>query len=98
MAWKPLTKPQVKFLTRLMRERSAPTSGPTYRVAANLAEQGRCEIHGAIAYPTAVGLHALYTHRARIWGEQGSMASLKDMEEVKAALAAQFPNENLVTA
>lgn len=92
--WRPLTKAQVKFLTRLMREERVPISGAAYRVAGTLAAQGRCELSENVAAPTAKGLHALYAYRARKWGDHGSMASLLDLEEVKAAIAAQFPGEN----
>lgn len=97
MSWKALTKPQVKFLTRLMREDGVAVSGPTYRVAETLAAQCRCELSDGIARPTAQGLHALFAYRSRIWGDHGSMASLNDMEEVKAAIATQFPDENLLS-
>lgn len=90
----PLTKPQVKLLTRLMREETAPVAGPTYRVAATLAAQGRCNLLGGMAHETEQGLCALLTFRTRLWGAQGSMASLLNMEEVEAALALRFPEGN----
>ena len=84
---RPLTKPQVKMLTTAMRNDCAFATRQKWRTAWILVEQGLATVLENEVRITRLGLRALHDYRMRIWGKHGSMASLDDFEEVKAALA-----------
>jgi hypothetical protein len=93
VAHKPLTKPQVKFLTRLMREENVAVAGSLYRVAGTLSAQGRCSLVADMASPTAQGLFALFAYRSRRWADCGCEAYALQRQEVLDAIAVQFPED-----
>lgn len=87
MATQGLTKPQVRMLTKAMRDGAA-FGGRQYATARNLRDRGFATItDGGTLYPTTAGLLALKDYRRTVYANYGSMASMLDMEEVEAALA-----------
>ena len=84
---KKLTAPQKTLMLKSMREGNASVDGARYRVAANLTGLGYGDMSGNVFKPTRAGLEALlYDRKLEDW-RQGSMASMKYVEEVETALA-----------
>lgn len=81
-----LTKPQVRMLTRAMRD-GAPFAGAQYITARSLMNRGLgVNATDAVVYPTQAGLLALREYRAALYAKHGSMASILDLEEVDAKI------------
>lgn len=92
---RPLTKPQVSFLTNAMRRPVTLYGSGNYRTAGSLkrqsliAEAGHSDLsHGVLYRPTALGLKALLDYRSRRYAKSGCIAYLRDMQEVEAAIKA----------
>lgn len=81
-----LTRPQELLMVKAMRHGDAPVCGARYRVAANLSALGFGELVADVFTPTRAGLEALlYDRKMKDW-RYGSMASMKDVEEVECTL------------
>ena len=83
-----LTKPQAALLTKAMRDTLFSSTRATTTVINNLLVKGLLDGGFEFGFtPNLNGLLALRKYRLGLWGDQGSMASLKNLEEVDAAIA-----------
>ncbi|MGL5736197.1 MAG: hypothetical protein ACRCYS_15135, partial [Beijerinckiaceae bacterium] len=81
-----LTKPQTKMVLMAMRGASAPISASGYRVAGRLVALGYGEVCDHLFYVNRAGLEALLYDRKMADWRHGSMATMKGVQEVEAAL------------
>lgn len=83
--WRALTKPQVAQLTRALRDTLYPRNRAETRVVSNLWNKGYLDGgFGSGFHLTSNGLAVLRDYRSVQYANHGSMASLKDLEEVEA--------------
>lgn len=89
-SWRELTKPQVAYLTKLMR-RDAPLQpyAGEWRTVDALAPAGFLKNCGdGCVRITEAGLRVLRDYRSVRYANGGSIAQLDDMQEVERALVA----------
>lgn len=85
LTWRDLTKPQVACLMRSVRGKGFPSKRSETRVFGNLWDKGL--IDGGFSsrfYLTVDGKRVLRDYMAVQYANKGSMASLRDLEEVEA--------------